>query len=379
MADKEIKENKIDLSFSEVSERERTKHVHRLHPYLGKFIPQLATYFLSRYFKPGETILDPFAGSGTTLVEASVLAMNSIGIDISEFNCLIMGVKTDKYDLFLLDREVKDILKKLISFSKKLVEKNYFSKDKIQSKTDSEYLNEWFSERALQEIIYYKSLISNYTYQNVLKIILSRSARSARQIHHYDLARPKKPVKTSYYCFKHSRICAPVDEALKFIYRYSLDTIRRISQYQKLRKDVEIEIIIGDTRTVKLNKIVDGVFTSPPYVGLIDYHDQHRYAYELFGLRENSEKEIGPMSKGSNGNAKSLYVHDMIASFKNLKKFIRKDGLLFIVANDKYELYKNILKESDLELIEIFSRPVTKRTERTNGLYYENIFMMKNK
>jgi len=78
----------INLNWHErdLPERERTKHVHRLHPYLGKFIPQLAEIFLRKYFKPGDTILDPFAGSCTTLVQANELGINSIGIDISAFN-----------------------------------------------------------------------------------------------------------------------------------------------------------------------------------------------------------------------------------------------------------------------------------------------------
>jgi len=56
-----------DLTFIGVREYERTKHVHRLHSYLGKFIPQLVEVFLRKYFKKGDTILDPFSGSGTTL------------------------------------------------------------------------------------------------------------------------------------------------------------------------------------------------------------------------------------------------------------------------------------------------------------------------
>ena len=55
-----------DLTFIGVKEHERTKHVHRLHPYLGKFIPQLVEVFLKKYFRKGDTILDPFSGSGTT-------------------------------------------------------------------------------------------------------------------------------------------------------------------------------------------------------------------------------------------------------------------------------------------------------------------------
>ena len=56
----------LDLALSwsdrELPERERTKHVHRLHPYLGKFVPQLVEALLERYVRPGGRVLDPFAG-----------------------------------------------------------------------------------------------------------------------------------------------------------------------------------------------------------------------------------------------------------------------------------------------------------------------------
>lgn len=103
----------LDLSWSErdLPERLRTKHVHRLHPYLGKFIPQLVEIFLRKY-KP-TVVCDPFCGSGTALVEANTLGIDSIGCDISAFNCLLTCVKTVCYDIRLLEHEIKDILTKL--------------------------------------------------------------------------------------------------------------------------------------------------------------------------------------------------------------------------------------------------------------------------
>jgi len=102
--------NGIDLSFANIREYERTKHVHRLHPYLGKFIPQLVEIFIRHYFKKGNSVLDPFMGSGTTLIESNILGMHSAGVEISHFNCLIADIKTRKYDIPLVGKEIKDIL-----------------------------------------------------------------------------------------------------------------------------------------------------------------------------------------------------------------------------------------------------------------------------
>src|SRR3954452_9195297 len=81
----------LELSWSEheLPQVERTKHVHKLHPYLGKYIPQLVEVFLERYFAPGTCVYDPFVGSGTTLVEANAFGVDSVGCDISAFNCLL--------------------------------------------------------------------------------------------------------------------------------------------------------------------------------------------------------------------------------------------------------------------------------------------------
>lgn len=109
-----------ELGFYDVPEHQRTKHVHRLHPYLGKFIPQLVEWFLKRYFKAGNWILDPFMGSGTTLVEASELGIASVGVDISEFNCLIARVKLARYDLAKAQQEVLEVESRVQKFSNRL-------------------------------------------------------------------------------------------------------------------------------------------------------------------------------------------------------------------------------------------------------------------
>ncbi len=377
---KNIKNFGVDLSFSDIREFERTKHVHRLHSYLGKFIPQLVEVFLKKYFKEGDWIFDPFLGSGTTLIEANILSINSIGIELSVFNTLISKIKTQKYDIAKVESEIKDILAKTSEFSKLLVNNN---QTKLQNSLlnlgiDSEYMNTWFSERALKEILFYRNLIKNYENQDILKIILSRATRSARQISHYDLARPIKPIKEKYWCIKHKRYCEPINEALKFINRYSWDTIRRIREFDKLRTDKDMIVLQGDSRNVKLpiSHKIDGIFTSPPYIGLIDYHDQHKYAYELFGFENNDKREIGPMSNGKNARAKEDYKRSIIEVLKNFYPYLKEKAKVFIVVNDRDNMYLEIAKESGFIIKDIFHRPVLNRTERDNYKFSESIYYM---
>lgn len=113
------------LSFDYLKEKDTTKHVHRLHPYKGKFIPQLVKYFLDdhtdnfkkqSYFKQGDIILDPFCGSGTTMVQGNELGMHIIGFDISAFNVLISNVKVSQIDFQDLRLELDRITHKLKQF-----------------------------------------------------------------------------------------------------------------------------------------------------------------------------------------------------------------------------------------------------------------------
>jgi len=372
--EKNIQNFSIDLSFAEVPESERTKHVHRLHPYLGKFIPQLVQVFLKKYFQPGQMILDPFVGSGTTLIEANLLNMSSVGVELSEFSYLIAKVKAQKYSVELVEKEILDILNKTKEFSRK-IQKNQRSLFEDWSFESSEYFKNWYHPRAIKEIYFYRSLIPNYQNQDILKIILSRSARSARQIPHYDLARPKKPVKEKYWCIKHKQYCEPINNAIKFITRYSLDTIKRIKEFDKLRTSAKIILLQGDARKIKLpvKKESDGIFTSPPYLGLINYHEQHRYAYELFNFKEYPEAEIGSPNKNGNNN-KERYKKDIIAVFRNMNNYLKSGAKIFIVVNDKHHLYPQIGKECGYKIVDVFHRPVLMRTERDNNKFSESIY-----
>ena len=357
----------LELSWSEddLPQAERTKHVHSLHPYLGKFIPQLVEVFLKRYFSGESIIYDPFVGSGTTLVEASAFGAHAIGCDISAFNCLLSTVKTTRYSLGELELSLKGALEE----ARRNVGKGEFER--------SDWLVEWFAPPALDELLAYRTAAEKLppTYAAVGQVILSRAARSARQTTHFDLDFPRKPATEPYHCFKHKKTCRPVEAAMKFLNRYTGDTIRRIREFASLRSDTRVSVLHADSRLVVLPERPTGVITSPPYPGLIDYHEQHRYAYELLNLVDRRDDEIGAATAGRARAAIDSYVESMSAVFDNARRQTADGSRVLIVVNDSQNLYPTILENANLALEERITRHVNRRTGRRAGEFFEDVLI----
>lgn len=447
------------LSFEQYKEAETTKHVHRLHPYKGKFIPQLVEYFLDDhtdnfkkevYFKPGDIVYDPFSGSGTTMVQACELGIHAVGNDVSAFNALIGNCKVTKYNLFDVQTEIIRISKALKSFlsdqktlefedrllkklnifngkffpvpeykyqvkRKEIDDKKYGDEKekeflpifnnlvkeyniKLRQDKEDSFLDKWYTQNVRDEIQFVFNeikKIKNTDTKKIISVILSRTIRSCRATTHADLATLLEPVTTPYYCSKHGKICKPLFSILKWWETYSKDTVERLVQYDKIRKNTFHICLTGDSKNIdiinglkKLNpdfanlvekQKIKGVFSSPPYVGLIDYHEQHAYAYDLFGFERKDELEIGPLFKGQGREARQSYIEGISEVLNNTKKFLVEDYDVFLVANDKYNMYPTIAENAGMQIVNQFKRPVLNRTEKDKGAYSEIIFHLKNK
>jgi hypothetical protein len=353
----------LELSWSErdLPERERTKHVHRLHPYLGKFIPQLVEVLLGRYFAPGQRVLDPFAGSGTTLVQALESGLDATGVDVAAFNCLLSEVKTRRYNLFTLERELREVCGRLESFRGG------------RSARTSVYLREWFAPRAAAELVFWRDLASEYEHADVLRVVLARAARSARLTTHFDLDFPREPQRREYWCHKHRRVCRPVQTARQFLRRYAFDTLSRIKEFARARaRGREAEVLHADAREITYAHGFDGVLTSPPYPGLIDYHEQHRHAYELLGLEDCGTLELG---RGTSRRALVGYVDGIAAAFRAAVARLPSGAPVVIVVNDRRSLYPEILERAGLELEQRIARHVNRRTGRRAGEFFEEVLV----
>ena len=354
----------LDLALSwserELPERERTKHVHRLHPYLGKFVPQLVEALLERYVRSGGRVLDPFAGSGTTLVQSLESGYHAVGVDIAAFNALLISVKTREHDLEALAADVRDVAGRLGS----------------AGEHPTDFVREWFAPQAAAELLHFRSLIPEYASHDVLRIVLARSARSARLTTHFDLDFPRAPQQGEYWCHKHRRTCRPVESAGKFLTRYLADTASRIAAFREVRDPRRAAVVLhGDARELALGGPYDGVVTSPPYPGLIDYHEQHRYAYELLALDDRRERELGAAARGTSKAAIEEYVAGIAAVLARSKATLRRAAPVCIVVNDRRGLYPEILDRAGLRLDERLERHVNRRTGRRAGEYFESILV----
>ena len=446
------------LSFIEYKESERTKHVHRLHPYKGKFIPQLVEYFLGShtddfkqqiYFHKDDIVLDPFCGSGTTLVQSNELGIHAVGIEISAFNAMMSNVKIEKHNVPQLRQIIDQITKKLenfqltrnnVEFEKHLldelskynskyfpspkykrmvikgeIDEKKYAKDKepeflskyydlvekydikiLQDKNEA-FLDKWFLSPVREEIDFlFEELkkVSNKNIKKILAVILCRAARSCRATTHADLGTLKNPVTATYYCKKHGKICKPIFTIKSWWRRYTEDTLNRLKEFDNLRTTTFQLCLTGDSKTIDifeqtkkkhsefakllLKQKIRGIFSSPPYVGLIDYHEQHAYAYEIFGFDRKDELEIGPLSKGQGEKARDSYVLAIAEVLKNSKKYLQKDYDVFLVANDKFNLYPDIAQLAEMKIVNKFKRPVLNRVEKDrSNTYTETIFHLK--
>ena len=271
-----------------------TAHTHGFHKYPAKFIPHIPRWAINKYLsgQKNRTVLDPFCGSGTTLVEGMLAGHNVIGIDVDPLSCLIAKVKTTSVNISELNK-ISNWLAKEIK-----------TKKKGKFKPDCQTIEHWFSQEAINKLSVIRTLINqlpekfgnNKNIRNIQHLLIICFSSIIRRVSNADNESQKTYVS-------HTHIKTP-EESLNLFFS-QLDLFEeRISEFSKNIKPKLRNRIICSSSTESLKtklkgRNIDLAITSPPYIKAMDYiYNQMAELFwigDLFGIqtqpKQNEKKK----------------------------------------------------------------------------------------
>jgi hypothetical protein len=263
-----------------------------LHCYAAKFGDDLVRQLLLKHTRPNSTVLDPFAGSGTTLIQAKKLARNAIGIDVDPIACLISRVQLRQYSKRWLTRFRKDMDSAIdhlqrslrIANPREVNPNDLFQVNGFSAQVPaSPEINYWFSKnhrRILAALVSYMRQMSSIKSQELFALAISASIirkwpNTLSRAMDIDHSRPHRtsPIQNSLpWGFK----------LFKKIIHQTVDNLE--SKLSPSRAKTRMTKIFRGDCIKKMRGLrsasIDCVLTSPPYINAIDYPRAHKYANE---------------------------------------------------------------------------------------------------
>ncbi|MBI5216709.1 MAG: hypothetical protein HY960_13235 [Ignavibacteriae bacterium] len=307
---------------------------HSLHPYPAKFPPQLPKKILEDYAVKGQTVLDPFCGSGTTLVEARIYGLNAVGVDVNGLSVLLSQVKATP----LSEKQFSIIENFIIEIEEDIFQWKFSGRPKIKVK-EIEGQDHWFQNNVSEEITFLLNEISKQNdegVQNFLKIVLSSIiVRVSNQDSDTRFAAIEKNVLD---CYTLEQFCKKAKE-------YNT----RMSEFSKLIcHETDLRIFNADSRNLDFisDNSIDIIITSPPYANTYDYYLYHKFRKRWLDLdvKFAQYNEIGSRREYSSlKEKKEKWNEDLIRCFAEMQRVLKPKHFAFIVIGDsviKKELIK---------------------------------------
>lgn len=252
--------------------------LHDIHEYRGKFFPQLVRACINiSGIREGSIVLDPFCGSGTTLCEAKIRGMQSVGVDLNPLSVMISRVKTG-----ILDADKNDI-SDAYTLIRKEIENVESDDSKRWDEADRKYLLGWFAEEALGDIdtvLCAIEKIDNECMRDLFKIHLSNILREVSWQKESDL-RVRKAVGTYQ----------KGDVIQKFFEEAGRQAVKAAAYLGAVKNLDKPECTVFEGNTVNIVRDAeayvgrcDVIITSPPYATALPYLDTDRLSILVLGL-----------------------------------------------------------------------------------------------
>ena len=363
---------------------------HNFHPYAAKFIPQIPAFFINKYTSENDIILDPFCGSGTSLVEAKLLGRSAVGVDVNELSVLISKVKTTKInveELQLADKVIQTARSEIIRcYSKIDSSKNldfYVNDDKISTSLNYIFpkfsnVNHWFQTDSIYELSIIKNLIDNSDISSDLKNFLFLAFSSI--------------IVISSNQDSETRYSAKQKNHPKFFVINQFETKvrsmkQRMLEFNKKASDSVVSVFCHDSRdlgAILKSETIDFAVTSPPYPNTYDYYLYHkqRMNWLNFDWLKAKNNEIGSRLRYSSYKENvSSYIGDMSKAFLGVSEALNPNGRFIVVIGDSYvkgikyfgdELLRLASKGSGFILEESFSYDLSMSSKVFNKSFRKN-------
>jgi DNA modification methylase len=345
-------------SFADKTIKDTSYITHGYYTYPAKFIPQLASRLILENSQEGDIIIDPFMGSGTTIVEAIVNNRIGIGNDINEIAYLISKVKTTPIKTSLL---LKEFIEIEIALKNRLNGKyDFFLKKSLSVVPKNERIDYWFLPQQKEKLSLIFARILEIENEDIRKFFLLAFAQILKSCSIW-LQKSVKPTRD-----QKKKIYDP----LSLFLTQSKKMIKKHLEFDKSLK-IEIKENIDTFRTVNCDdsrnlfcedNSATLIVTSPPYVTSYEYADLHQLPSLWFGyLQELSDfrkKFIGSAYKnrdvfnlqsslaldillklGNNKKGREVrnYFADMLETFLEVKRVLKKGGrACFVIGNTEF-------------------------------------------